>query len=132
MDAGGVGMTNLGTLSQAVTTTFVSTNSTANSNLTVNLGTKAVWYLTNNISVTNFSTVQAGHSGDAVVFIRPQGVNRTVVWPAFQTPTLGAYFHTNTAGGGQMFTTLTNGQTYTLSVTPFGTNLTMSLIGWGQ
>jgi hypothetical protein len=106
------------------------TNSTVNTNMTVNFNAGIVdLYLTNNVSFTNFANVPASNYAALAVFrIHVQGVNRTAVWPTLGGPSFGVYCETNTAS--PLWTTLTNGTRYRLTFDAFGTNIATTLTAW--
>ena len=105
------------------------TNGSVNTNLTVNFD-QAVedWYPTNNISLTNFSGLDANRSKSIVRFITPQLVNRTVVYPTLGGASFGSYWYTN--DNSFMWGTLTSGVTYAISLTTRGTNVHASITKW--
>lgn len=103
------------------TSDFVATNSTANSNLTVNfLELTREIYLTNNISLTNYINMQSGINAGVKWRIIPKLVNRTVVWPAIGN-SFGMRFGTNS--GSVLWTTLTNNTEYWVSWDSWNTNI---------
>jgi hypothetical protein len=105
---------------------FAATNSTVNTNITVDMSVKTVRLsLTNNASFTNWTGNSATTAGSFAVVINPQLVNRTIVWPSFSTPTLGFYFRTNS--GSTMWTTLTNGVEYWLMCDRIDTNIALTI-----
>jgi len=108
------------------TSSVAATNDTANTNITIDMRVKtARLSLTNNATFTNFIGNAATTSGSFAVIIEPQLVNRTIVWPAFSTPTLGLYFRTN--AGCTMWITLSNGVEYWLTGDRTDTNIVLTL-----
>jgi len=105
---------------------LAATNSTANTNITVDMRVKTTRLtLTNNASFTNFIGNSATTSGSFAVIVRPQLVNRTIVWPTFSTPIFGLYFRTNS--GSTMWTTFTNGVEYWITGDRHDTNVDLTL-----
>ena len=112
-----------------LTTQLVATNSTVNSNLTMNVNIGALdLVITNNISVTNFSNLESGTSKTLTWHIYPTLVNRTVVWPTPGVPGNGVYWRTN--ANAPMWTTLTQGVMYVLSAEWRNTNCWASISEW--
>ncbi len=113
----------------ALTTQFVATNSTVNSNLTmnVNIGVQDL-FLTNNVSLTNFSNLEAATSKTVTWHLYPTLVNRTIVWPTLGAPGHAVYWRTN--ANSPMWTTLTNGVMYVLSTEWRNTNCWASISEW--
>jgi hypothetical protein len=107
----------------------IATNSTANSNLTMNVNVAVRdLFITNNISVTNFSSLADATSKTVTWHIYPQLVNRTVVWPTLGTPNLGVYWRTN--ANAPMWTTLTQGVMYVVSIEWRNTNAWPAISEW--
>lgn len=105
------------------------TNGSANTNLTLAFDQGVEdWYPTNNLSLTNFTGLDGGKSKSIVRFITPQLVNRTVVWPTLGGASFGSYWYTN--DNSFMWSTLTSGVTYALSITTRGTNAHVSITKW--
>ena len=118
-----------GNQSFVVATQLVATNSTANSNLVMNVDIGALTlYATNNISVTNFAGLAVGKGATITWWIYPQLVNRTLVLPTLNTPNLGVLIRTN--ANSPIYPTLTNGNMYALSLEWRNTNATISLSQW--
>lgn len=111
------------------TTDNVATNDTANSNLVVDvdISTRDI-YLTNSISLTNWSNLAAGTSKNFVRFLSPILINRTVVYPTLGGTSFGIRTFTN--ANSPMWTTLTQGVTYALSGTTRGTSVHLSISEW--
>ena len=108
------------------TDSVAATNSTANTNITIDMRVKTTRLaLTNNATFTNWSGNTATTSGGFALIIQPQLVHRTVVWPSFSTPTLGLYFRTN--AGSMLWTTLTNGVEYWLTGDRHDTNVVLTI-----
>lgn len=107
----------------------IATNSTANTNLTmnVNLGVRTL-YVTNNVSLTNFSNLEAGTSKTVTWHIYPQLVNRTIVWPTLGAAGYAIRAYTN--ANSPMWTTLTNGNCYVLNAEWRNTNVWLSISEW--
>ena len=113
-------------LTRSVVTQLVATNSTVNSNLTVNfLGTQRIkLYPTNNLSFTNFANLPLdGEERTVVYYVRPQLINRAIVWPTLGGNSFGVHVFTN--ANCPVWTTLTNGNLAILSITAVDTNLTI-------
>lgn len=105
------------------------TNATANTNMIVNYDQNSVdIYATNNLSFTNQSGLTTNSTKSVMRFITPVLINRTVVWPTLGGSSFGYKWFTN--ANSQMWTTLTNGKTYALSLTARGTNVHASLTEW--
>lgn len=112
-----------------LSTQLVATNTTVNSNLTVNYNIGAVdLFITNNISLTNQTGLAANTSKSTVLFIQPQLVNRTVVYPTLGGASFSQRWFTN--ANSPMWTTLTGGVTYALSLTSRGTNVHAAISEW--
>lgn len=108
---------------------LAATNGSANTNITVDYNQAVTdLYLTNNASFTNHSGLAATKSKSATIFITPMLVNRTIVWPTLGAPGFGTYWYTNAFS--PMWTTLTSGVTYALSLTTRGTNVHASMTEW--
>lgn len=105
---------------------FVATNSTANSNQTVNFneGTREI-YLTNNISITNFTGMLVGQNANVLWRVIPIGMNRNVVWPTAGASSFGMRFDTN--AGSVLWPTFTNGMQYLLSFSGWNTNIVVTV-----
>lgn len=110
-------------------TLLAATNGSANTNITVNYD-QAVRdiFLTNNASFTNHSGLAEGKSKSVTLFITPTAINRTIVWPTLGGPSFGTYWYTNSFS--PLWTTLTSGVTYALSLTTRGTNVHASITDW--
>lgn len=108
---------------------LAATNGSANTNITVDYNQAITdLYLTNNASFTNHSGLAAGKSKSVTLFITPTAINRTIVWPTLGAPSFGTYWFTNSFS--PMWTTLTSGVTYALSLTTRGTNVHASITEW--
>ena len=121
-------VSNLNQLIWNVQFTPIPTNS-ALSNLTVNLRTNKYFItLTNNLTLTNFTGLNDVSGYDVTMIVVPQLINRTVVYPTLGTSAFSvkSYTNSNTA----MWTTLTNGSAYAISVSGFGTNLFWAITEW--
>lgn len=109
-------------------TTAIPTNS-AVSNLTVNFRTNKYYItLTNNLTVTNFAGIGAGIGSDTTIIIEPQLIPRGITYPTLGAASFGIYANTN--DNAAMWTTLTNGNRYALTISAFGTNTFWSLSRW--
>lgn len=106
------------------------TNSTANTNITVNFDQGVVdLYLTNNASFTNFARVPSSQRARLVTFrITPQLVNRTVVYPTLGGASFGVYCETN--ANSPMWTTLTQGSRYRMTFDAIATNVAVTITEW--
>lgn len=112
-----------------LTTRLVATNSTVNSNITMNVNVGVLdLIITNNISVTNFSNLEAGTSKTVTWHIYPTLVNRTVVWPTLGAAGYGVRWYTN--ANAPMWTTLTQGVMYVASFEWRNTNCWPSISEW--
>jgi hypothetical protein len=108
---------------------YLATNATANTNLTLDfdVGARDLW-LTNNVSLTNLSNLTDGMTKSVMWFVTPVGTTRTVVYPSLGAASFGAYWSTN--ANAPMWTSLTNGSTYVLSLTARGTNIHAAISAW--
>jgi len=110
-------------------TKFLATNSTANTNLTLDLDQPyEVWYLTNNLSITNIVGSPTNRSKSILRFVPAQLVNRTVVYPTFGAPSFGVRIFTN--ANSQPWGTFTGGVAYAISITFMDTNGLLSVTEW--
>ncbi len=100
------------------------------SNVVVNFGAtnKYFIYITNNITLTNLVGLAANKSFDATVMVQPQGANRSVFYPTLGGAQFGVRSYTN--ANSPMWTTLTNGSTYAISISAFDTNLFWAITEW--
>lgn len=116
-------------ISLNLTTKFVATNDTANSNITVSMDipTETI-FATNNLSLTNITGLLAGTSKNKVLYLKPQLVNRTLVLPSLGAPSFGTYLYTNS--NSQIWTTITNGRSYILTLDAEGTNIYTTISEW--
>lgn len=106
----------------------VATNSSA-SNLVINLRTNKYYFTaTNNITVTNLVGIAEGISSDTTIIIEPQLIPRAITYPTMGGASFGIYANTN--DNAQMWTTLTNGSKYALTISAFGTNTFWSISRW--
>lgn len=106
----------------------VATNSST-SNLTVNVRTNKYYFtITNNITVTNFTGIADGVASDTTIIIEPQLIPRGIAYPTMGGSSFGIYANTN--ANAPMWTTLTNGNRYALTVSSFGTNTFWSISLW--
>lgn len=105
------------------------TNDAALTNLTINVSGpgELSLYLTNNATFTNFTGVTSGQSSLIEYWIYPQLVSRVITWPVFGD-TLGVSIKTNATP--VMWTTLTNGVLYRLSMKWRDTNAVFSISAW--
>ncbi len=113
----------------AINTLLVATNSTANSNLTINWdqGTQDI-YATNNLSLTNQTGLATGTNKNTTLFITPLLVTRTIVYPTLGGASFGQRWFTNI--NSPMWTTLTAGNVYAVSLTARGTNVHATISEW--
>lgn len=112
-------------------TQLVPTNNAA-SNITVNFNitnTVEIWF-TNNLTFTNWSGVTDAGRVDLLFLLRPQLIPRGVNWGnlGLSNPGYGVCIATN--AGNTLWTSLTNGKTYALSITRVRTNLFPILTLW--
>lgn len=110
-------------------TLAAATNSTANTNITVNYdqGVRHI-ILTNNASFTNHSGLEMGKSKSVILILEPTLVNRTFVWPSLGVPSFGGFWRTNI--NAPIFSTGTAGVVYVLSITTYDTNQLVSMTIW--
>lgn len=108
---------------------LIGTNNGAftNISLSADYPRQEVW-LTNNVSITNWSGITAGTAKDLRIHFLPQLVPRTITYPVFSAPALGMYWRTNV--NSPMYTTFTNGVAHVLSISTRGTNVFVSLTLW--
>lgn len=107
----------------------IATNGAAFTNMLVDLNQAyEVWDMTNNFAITNLVNVETNKAKPILRFIRPQLINRTVTYPAFQTPNFGVLLYTN--ANAQPWTTLTGGISYVLSLTMLGSNGLLTITEW--
>jgi hypothetical protein len=121
----------LNAITYNVETRLIPTNS-ALSNIVVNFAVTNmvdVWF-TNNITLTNWLGLASNSSANVTYMLRPQLVNRGVNWgnlgisnPGYR---VGIYTNANNA----LWTTLTNGKVYSLSMSTIGTNIFPTLTLW--
>ncbi len=108
----------------------VATNSTANSNLTMNAvqGERDI-YVTNNLSLTNFSNLPgSGQTRQVTWAIHPQLVNRSLVLPTLGGPQFGVQLFTNK--DNQIPSTLLPTTNYILGIKWISTNGYISVTEW--
>ncbi len=106
----------------------VATNSST-SNLTVNVRTNKYYFtITNNITVTNFTGIADGVASDTTIIIEPQLIPRTITYPTLGATSFGITANTN--ANAPMWTTLTNGVKYALTVSSFGVQTFWSISAW--
>lgn len=109
-------------------TEAVATNS-ATSNLTINVRTNKYYVTaTNNITVTNFSGITAGVASDTTIIIEPQLIPRGITYPTLGGTSFGITANTN--ANSPMWTTLTNGVKYALTISAFGSQTFWSISAW--
>ncbi len=115
-------------ISYRLNTIRAATNSTVNTNITlaVTTGRQRI-VLTNSASFTNITGMAAGASGDFVMYVEPQLVNRTAVWPAAGN-SFG--YHRLTNENSTLWTTLTAGVVYAVSGSYYDTNILLSITKW--
>lgn len=108
---------------------FIATNSTANTNLILDTTiSRQTLFLSNNISLTNFSGFVSNGGGDFVWTLKPQSTIRTIVYPALGVAGNAIYWATN--DNAPMWTSVTNGKTYKLAVSWDYTNIVASITEW--
>jgi hypothetical protein len=115
-----------------VETRLIATNSST-SNITVAFKghTNTVYlYLTNNATFTNWTTLASGLQSSALYIIRPQLITRGVNWGNLggSNPGYGVAIYTN--ANNLLWTWLTNGKTYALSMQCIETNIFPTLTLW--
>jgi hypothetical protein len=112
-----------------IVTQLAATNTTANTNITLNFNQGAqVLYTTNNFSITNFAGLSST-SGEKNITLRVMAQGTiTVVYPTLGAPSFGVYAWTN--ANAPMWTTLTNGKAYIISITAQDTNLFSTITLW--
>lgn len=110
-------------------TTPIPTNS-AISNMVVNFRTNHYdIYLTNNLTLTNFAGINdSSNAPETVLFITPQLVNRGITYPTLGGSSYGVRVFTN--ANNPIWQTLTQGITYSLSISSKGTNLFIVILEW--
>lgn len=109
-------------------TEAVATNS-ATSNLTINVRTNKYYVTaTNNITVTNFAGITAGVASDTTIIIEPQLIPRGITYPTLGGTSFGITANTN--ANSPMWTTLTNGVKYALTISSFGAQTFWSISAW--
>ena len=110
-------------------THLIGTNAAALTNLSFNFDQACtVIYLTNNVTLTNWTGLGAGAAKNIRVHIRPQLVPRTITWSSLGVPALGAHWKTN--ANSPVYAVLTNGVEYVLSASTLETNVFVSLTAW--
>ena len=114
-----------------VETRLIPTNS-ALSNIVVNFAqtnTVELW-VTNNLTFTNWVGISDSGSVPLLYLIRPQLITRGVNWGnlGLSNPGFGVAIATN--ANNALWTTLTNGKTYALSLTRVRTNIFPTLTLW--
>jgi len=106
----------------------VATNSST-SNLVINVRTNKYYFTaTNNLTVTNLTGIAEGVASDTTIIIEPQLIPRGITYPTLGGASFGIYANTN--DNSQMWTTLTNGNRYALTISAFGTNTFWSISRW--
>lgn len=131
VDMGTKAITNLSGVQNFVHNGLLSTNGAANSQITVNFYTNKYYFrITNNVSVTNFSGLAPTTGSDVTIVLEPTLVNRSIYYPLLGqgTPVQGIYCHTN--ANAPMWTTLTNGRKYALTISAYGTNTFWAITEW--
>ncbi len=128
LTAGSVHVTS--NITQTVLTHLVATNAAAVSNLTINVipGQPTTFYLTNNVTLTNFAGLTADTETTVTLWFLPQLVNRTITLPTLGAPGYGVYWRTN--AHNPIWTTYTNGTMVALSLVFRGTNIVASNTEW--
>jgi hypothetical protein len=86
-------------------------------------------YCTNNLTFTNWTTA-AGLTINMTFLIRPQLITRGVNWGnlGLSNPGFGVAIATN--ANNLLWTSITNGKTYALSMVAIGTNIFPTLTLW--
>jgi hypothetical protein len=114
-----------------VETRLIPTNS-ALSNIVVNFATTntvELW-VTNNLTFTNWVGISDSGSVPLLYLIRPQLINRGVNWGNLGLSNPGFSVAIATNANNLLWTTLTNGKTYALSLTRVRTNIFPTLTLW--
>ena len=114
-----------------VETRLIPTNS-ALSNIVVNFATTntvEIWP-TNNLTFTNWTGISDSGSVPLLYLIRPQLINRGVNWGNLGLSNPGYSVAIATNANNALWTTLTNGKTYALSLTRVRTNIFPTLTLW--
>lgn len=113
-------------------TTLMATNNGSSSNVSLDLGGSSYRrieiYLTNNITITNFSGLITGTYGDVAIHLIPQLIPRGIGTPTLGGASFGTFVKTNV--NSPIFTTVTNGTEYVLSISRRGTNQFWSMSLW--
>lgn len=114
-------------ISKTPTTVLAGTNSAVVTNITI-AATYAFTRVvaTNNMTTTNLTGVASGVFNNAVVLFEPQAINRTNCYPVGSQ--YGQAWKTNV--NAPLFTTLTGGVFYVLSLTTINTNVLASMSVW--
>lgn len=106
---------------------LVATNSTANTNLTVDFN-QAVqsFYLTNHASLTNWINLNANQSKSVLIFLTASGGPYNLVFPTLGGASFGTRIYTN--ANSPIWGSITN--RLALSITTEGTNAHFSMTEW--
>jgi hypothetical protein len=121
----GSGLTNLA--DTVLTPTYV--NGASNLLCSMDVAQEEV-YLTNNVTLTNFTGCALGKSKSKVIFFIPVGAVRTITYPSAGA-NWGIYWMTNCPPTvGQVYTSFTNGSVYALTLQSQGTNLYPMMSEW--
>ncbi len=114
-------------ISKTPTTVLAGTNNAVVTNITI-VATSAFTSVvaTNNMTTTNLTGASSGVFNNALVLFRPQLVNRTNCYPIGNQ--YGQAWKTNV--NAPLFTTLTSGVFYVLSLTTVDSNVLASMSVW--
>jgi len=124
-------ITNLQSVGSDLLTMLIPTNS-ATSNLTVNFSVTnqvEIWF-TNNLTFTNWAGFTDANASTWTAILRPQLINRGVNWGNLGLANHGYGVAIGTNANNLLWTTLTNGQVYALSIARVRTNLFPTLTLW--
>ncbi len=106
---------------------LAATNSTANTNLTINLDVASSDVtLSNHASLTNIVGLAGGRTKMATIFITAAGGPYNLVWPTLGGPSFGGYAFTNV--NYPMWSSVTN--TLEVQIISRGTNYDISMTEW--
>lgn len=124
-------LTNLQSIHWLVEQRLIATNSSS-SNIVVNFAaTNTIeLYATNNLTFTNWTGLTDQGSSSVMMLIRPQLVNRGVNWGNVGLSNPGFSVAIATNATNPLWTTLSNGMTYSLSITRSSTNLFPLIALW--
>lgn len=125
-------LTNIAGINNLAETRLIPTNS-ALSNIVVNFAQTNIveLWITNNVTFTNWSNIpDFGATPNIIYLIRPVLINRGVNWGNLGLSNPGYNVAIGTNINAPMWTTLTNGKTYSLTITRVRTNLFPVITLW--